>query len=122
MGKNDRFYYISHGDGCVHNINDVEHFIENKEGYIGACIGKDLGEEGFRVDEEVVLHTIADIVELFKELKGVNFLTNKDKPIKIQWNEYARGFYCPICFTGTASNTQQCKYCGQKLLPMYNFK
>jgi len=49
-------------------------------------------------------------------------MVNKDTPIKIQWNEYARGFYCPSCFTGTASDTEQCKYCGQKLLPMYNFK
>jgi len=66
MGKDDRIYYISHDDGCVHNINDVEYFIENKEGYIGACIGVDLGEEGFRVNEEVVLHTISDIVKLFR--------------------------------------------------------
>jgi len=49
-------------------------------------------------------------------------MVKKDKPIKIQWNEYARGFYCPSCFTGTASDTEQCKYCGQKLLSMYNFK
>jgi len=69
MAKDDRIYYISHGDGCVHNINDVEYFIENKEGYIGACIGVALGEEGFRVNEEVVLHTIADIVELFRGIE-----------------------------------------------------
>ncbi len=47
---------------------------------------------------------------------------DKNKPIKIQWNEYARGFYCPTCITGLAQyNIKQCPYCGQILLPIYKF-
>lgn len=47
---------------------------------------------------------------------------DKNKPIKIEFNYHARGFYCPTCFTGVALNNKECKYCGQKLLYPYNFK
>lgn len=43
--------------------------------------------------------------------------TKKDTPVQIRWNEYARGFYCPSCVTGTSANAKKCKHCGQILLP-----
>ena len=42
---------------------------------------------------------------------------DKNKPVKIQFNEIARAFYCPVCSTGTANDTKRCSYCGQLLLP-----
>ncbi len=42
-----------------------------------------------------------------------------EEPIKIAWNEYARGFYCPACLVGVENRTHQCKYCGQLLLNRY---
>ena len=64
--KDDKIYYVSHEDGCIHNINDIEHFIDDNGESSYACIGVDLGEELFRVDQEVDLHTIEDILNLFK--------------------------------------------------------
>ena len=40
--------------------------------------------------------------EKYLEEQGVN----KDKPVKIRWNEIARGFYCLTCSTGTAVDTK----------------
>lgn len=51
-------------------------------------------------------------------MAGIVYIS-KNTPIKIQWNEYARGFYCPSCLTGTANNTSECRYCGQKLLSIW---
>ena len=42
---------------------------------------------------------------------------DKNKPIKIQWSDYDRGFYCPTCNTGTSMKAEKCSYCGQLLLP-----
>lgn len=42
---------------------------------------------------------------------------HKEAPVKIQWNERARGFYCPTCNTGTSMKAEKCNYCGQLLLP-----
>lgn len=61
---NDRFYFISHADGLVHNINDFEHQIVDNG--TGAYIGEDCGEDCFRVDMEVQLWTIHEIVEFYK--------------------------------------------------------
>ena len=47
---------------------------------------------------------------------------NKNIPIKIQFNYHTRGFYCPKCFTGVSVYTNECGYCGQKLLYLYDFK
>ena len=44
---------------------------------------------------------------------------NKNVPVKIAWNEYARGFYCPTCRTGTTSDTKKCGYCGQLLISYF---
>lgn len=49
----------------------------------------------------------------------IGYDIDKDKPIKIAWNEYARGFYCPTCLTGVENKTHKCKYCGQQLLDRY---
>ncbi len=45
---------------------------------------------------------------------------DKDKPIQIQWNEKARGFYCPICSTGVAVDAKRCGYCGQLLIRYFD--
>lgn len=45
---------------------------------------------------------------------------NKNKPAKIQWSDYDRGFYCPTCNFGTTINAKKCKHCGQILLPYLN--
>ena len=46
--KDDKIYYVSHEDGCIHNINDIEHFIDDNGESSYACIGVDLGEELFQ--------------------------------------------------------------------------
>lgn len=45
---------------------------------------------------------------------------DKNKPVQIQWNERARGFYCPTCDTGTAVDTKKCGYCGQLLIGYFD--
>ena len=47
--------------------------------------------------------------------------TDKERPVKIAWNECARGFYCPCCFSGVENKDQKCPYCGQQLLDRYGF-
>lgn len=47
---------------------------------------------------------------------------NKNKPVKIQFSDTARGFYCPTCRTGTYNKKHKCYYCGQLLLECYGFK
>ena len=47
---------------------------------------------------------------------------NKNIPIKIQFSETARGFYCPTCDTGTYNKKHKCNYCGQLLLDCYGFE
>ena len=44
---------------------------------------------------------------------------DKEKPVKIEFNYYARGFYCPTCSTGVENKTQRCRFCGQQLLDSY---
>jgi hypothetical protein len=65
---NEKFYYISQYDNRVHNINDVEYqLIANEDNTIHqAYIGKDCGDDGFRVDEEVTLYTILEVAEFYK--------------------------------------------------------
>ena len=59
---NDRIYYVSQYDNRVHNINDVEHQFINRN---QAHIGKDCGDDGFRVDEEVDLWTIEEVAKFY---------------------------------------------------------
>jgi hypothetical protein len=60
---NERIYFISQFDNRTHNIFDWQHKIINeKEAYIG----KDCQEEGFRVDEEVSLWTLDEIMDFYK--------------------------------------------------------
>jgi len=61
--KNERVYYVSQYDNQIHHINDKDHkIISEKEAYIG----KDCGyENGFRVDEEVNLWTVKEVMEFF---------------------------------------------------------
>lgn len=51
----------------------------------------------------------------------MEYKTDKNKPIKIEFNYYARGFYCPTCHTGVENKDQKCKFCGQQLLNAYEF-
>lgn len=45
----------------------------------------------------------------------------REKPIKIEFNCHARGFYCPNCSTGVENKDQKCSFCGQELLDAYGF-
>lgn len=45
----------------------------------------------------------------------------KEKPIKIEFNYRARGFYCPTCLASVENKSQKCTYCGQQLLNVYGF-
>ena len=47
---------------------------------------------------------------------------DKNKPVKIQFSDIARGFYCPTCHTGTYNKEHKCSYCGQLLLGCYGFE
>lgn len=51
----------------------------------------------------------------------MGYEVDKEKPIKIEFNYRARGFYCPTCSTGVENKSQKCKYCGQQLLNAYGF-
>lgn len=44
---------------------------------------------------------------------------DRTKPVRIQFNTIARGFYCPTCMTGTYNEEHVCEYCGQVLLNCY---
>ena len=68
----------------------------------------DIGFERFEED------FYADLNTMFVKL-------NKEKPIKIEFNHYTRGFYCPTCLTGVENKDQKCKFCGQQLLDIYEF-
>ena len=51
----------------------------------------------------------------------MEYEVDKEKPIKIEFNYQARGFYCPTCLTGVENKDQKCKCCGQQLLDAYGF-
>ena len=44
---------------------------------------------------------------------------DKEKPINIEFNYHARGFYCPTCVTGLECKDQKCPFCVQQLLDPY---
>lgn len=46
---------------------------------------------------------------------------DEDKPTKIRWSDYDRGFYCPTCHRGTYNKEHRCD-CGQLLLGCYGFE
>ena len=52
----------------------------------------------------------------------INAQENKSIPVKIQWSETARGFYCPTCLRGTYNGNHKCENCGQKLKDSYGIK
>lgn len=60
MRKKEKIYFISQFDSQIHNINDVEHRLVSEE---LAYIGKDCGIDGLRVDEEVDLYTIEEVIK-----------------------------------------------------------
>lgn len=60
--KDKKIYYISQYDNCIHNLNDVQHELFGEE---QAYIGK-MTNEGFKVEEEVDLHTLKEILEIYK--------------------------------------------------------
>ena len=51
----------------------------------------------------------------------IGYKTDKEKPIKIEFNYHPRGFYCPACNTGVENKNQKCPYCGQQLLDAHGF-
>lgn len=61
----ERIYYVSHVDGRVHCLCDVDHLV--LAGALVAEIGKWCeSEKALRVDEEVNLWTISEIAEFYK--------------------------------------------------------
>ena len=52
----------------------------------------------------------------------MGYKIDKEKPIKIEFNYHARGFYCPTCRTGVENKNQKCPFCGQQLLDAYGFE
>lgn len=46
----------------------------------------------------------------------------KDVPMKIDWSDLERGFYCPTCFKGTYNGDHKCENCGQQLKDRYGIK
>jgi len=58
----NKIYYVSQYDNNIHNINDVEHKIINED---LAYVEKDCGDDYFRVDEEVSLWTLKEIVRFY---------------------------------------------------------
>lgn len=67
----------------------------------------------------------SQIEELEKKIKILEARKRNEKldtPIKMEWSETARGFYCPICHTGVeCKEIQRCSYCGQMLIKPYIF-
>lgn len=67
----------------------------------------------------------SQIEELEKRIKILEARKRSEKldtPIKIEWSETARGFYCPTCHTGVKCvEIQRCSFCGQMLIKPYNF-
>lgn len=67
----------------------------------------------------------SQIEALEKKIKILEARKRKEKldtPIKIEWSETARGFYCPTCHTGVKCEAfQRCNSCGQMLTKPYNF-
>ena len=37
-------------------------------------------------------------------------------PLKMQYNEYMKRFYCPACHLGVDIDDARCNTCGQKLI------
>ena len=67
----------------------------------------------------------SQIEELEKRIKILEARKRNEKldtPIKIEWSENARGFYCPTCHDGVAcKELQRCNSCGQMLVKPYSF-
>lgn len=59
--KDARIYFISTYDNLVHNIYDTDYELIDEH---SAEVGKKT-QEGLRVDEEVCLHTLEEIVKFF---------------------------------------------------------
>ena len=46
---------------------------------------------------------------------------DKEKPRKIELSWKLRGWICPTCRWGTNYDNKRCDFCGQRLLPPYEF-
>lgn len=64
--ENDKVYYVSQYDNKIHNIYDNEYIFAENDKIYNAYVGKNCGDDGFRVDEEVTLYTLKEIIEFFK--------------------------------------------------------
>jgi hypothetical protein len=60
--NNKKIYYISNIDNCIHNLKDVQHELFGEDNaYIG-----EMTDNGFEVQEEVDLHSLKEILEIYK--------------------------------------------------------
>lgn len=65
LKMDEKLYFVSQFDDMVHNLEDLEYKkISDSEAYIG----HNEHDDGFRVDEEVSLWTLEEIVEFFGHL------------------------------------------------------
>lgn len=64
LNMDERIYFVSQFDNMAHNLKDWEH---KKLSDTEAYIGRDFHEDGFRVEEEVNLWTLREIVEFYKQ-------------------------------------------------------
>lgn len=65
MLTENRVYYFSNHDNEIHNLKDVEHIITDTK---SAVIGKDCGEDGFMMEDEVTIYTMDEIVKIIEAL------------------------------------------------------
>ena len=48
-------------------------------------------------------------------------IIDKEEPRKIELSWKLRGWICPTCHWGTSYDKQRCDFCGQRLLPPYEY-
>lgn len=79
-------------------------------------------EHRLEIDIEIA-DCYSQIEELEKRIKILEARKRSEKldtPIKIEWSETARDFYCPTCHTGVKCEMQRCNSCGQMLVKPYD--
>ena len=76
-----------------------------------------------KIDGEFRVIRVSELCENISSIENFKMRekTAERKPVKIQFNYHARGFYCPKCNTGVSANTDRCPHCNVRLLPAYDF-
>lgn len=61
MKKELRIYFFSNYDNEIHNIGDIDHIISDDG--LSAEVGKWTKDDGLRVDDNVCLYTLEEILD-----------------------------------------------------------